>query len=104
MGDDSKADDQKAVERQPSMVQGGIKDKFLSDGRDNKLMEAFKRADADGSGEISYAEFNEIVQDVGLAWDPDVVKKIFKKMDVNKSKSIDYKEFKAGVSLLGSSN
>lgn len=54
---------------------------------------AFKAFDLDGSGEISYEEFEETFT-AGLEIDKSELRKYFKEFDKNGSGHINYEEFK----------
>jgi Ca2+-binding EF-hand superfamily protein len=54
---------------------------------------AFKAFDLDGSGEISYEEFEETFA-AGLEIDREELRRVFMEFDDNKSGFINYEEFK----------
>ena len=69
--------------------------KVLSDREVEKLWEAFKVFDSDGSGVISAEELGQIMQSLGQSPNETDLRDMIKEVDVDFSGSIDFEEFKA---------
>ncbi|MDF5723104.1 MAG: EF-hand domain-containing protein [Rhizonema sp. PD37] len=69
--------------------------KVLSDREVEKLWEAFKVFDSDGSGVISAEELGQVMQSLGQSPNETDLRDMIKEVDVDFSGSIDFDEFKA---------
>ncbi|MEM7590001.1 MAG: EF-hand domain-containing protein [Cyanobacteria bacterium P01_A01_bin.83] len=59
------------------------------------LWKAFSVFDADGSGTISVKELATIMNSLGQQTSPQELRELIKEVDVDRSGSIDFEEFKA---------
>lgn len=66
---------------------------------EKQMKAAFKAFDLDGSGEISFEEFEETFS-AGLDMDKEELRKIFTEFDHNKNGLINFEEFKSFLKRL----
>ncbi len=71
-----------------------IVDKSINQAEFDKLWDAFKVFDSDGSGEITAKELGEVMQSLGKNPTEAELKKMIHEVDINFSGTIDFEEFK----------
>ena len=59
----------------------------------DQLKDVFAKFDADGSGEVSTAEIDAMMQSLGMLVQPDTLKAMMEEADTDKSGEIDFDEF-----------
>merc|ERR1711971_147381 len=73
---------------EPNKAKKGKKSKNEMD-----LKKKFDELDADGNGSLGFREWCFALNDLGIPWQPDKAKRIWKQMDLDNSKGIDFQEF-----------
>ncbi|HEY9876278.1 MAG TPA: EF-hand domain-containing protein [Candidatus Obscuribacterales bacterium] len=77
------------------MTSAELKKVALSDAEVEKLWEAFKVFDADGSGGVSVEELGQVMRSLGQSPNETDLRDMIKEVDVDLSGTIDFEEFKA---------
>ena len=77
------------------MTSAELKKVALSDAEVEKLWEAFKVFDADGSGSVSVEELGQVMRSLGQSPNETDLRDMIKEVDVDLSGTIDFEEFKA---------
>merc|ERR1719336_2532365 len=60
-----------------------------------------EQCDQDQDGVLSFREFALAMETLNMDWSLDELKKVFKSIDGNKDKRIDFEEFRAGIAEMG---